>query len=430
MSEELSEIKSLKDTKKLLLKWKNDKNIQELKKFYDTKSFSGILGVERREMSHSNFIAWILNDTESHNLGQFAIRQLFDMLLEYGEDKIKNSLEEYNQINKRNLQFDNLYKALMLNSYIIKDLNIGVERVLTGGRIDIIVSMMIRSDKKDIELPEKVNIIIENKVDSSEHSSQTKTYYKYYTKDAKYEKDLNLFVFLLPVSTSKLFEPLAECEHFININYQLLSDNIFERALNHDISDRVKFMITEYLLSLRKPSKENKGHTMATGTLEKELLKEFWETNKDLLVSLFPIIAEEEQDKDLKKTLGMVANAVKEARDNTKYTFNEIEKLAKGRLALEIIKTYANESSDITYEKLHKVLSAKIVGTDIIAKLEDAKKIYDRTNTARHFIKVDEIITTINGDKIVVSNQWSANERLATLIQFGKDQGNKIEEVN
>ena len=116
MDDELSEIERLNRTKSLLLKWKNDKNIQELKEFYDTKSFSGILGVERREMSHSNFIAWILNDRESHNLGQFAIRQLFDILLEYGEDKIKNSLDVYNQINEKSLQFDNLYKALMLNN--------------------------------------------------------------------------------------------------------------------------------------------------------------------------------------------------------------------------------------------------------------------------------------------------------------------------
>ena len=57
MNEEPSEEESLKKTKKLLLKWKNDKNIQELKEFYDTKSFSAILGVERNEMSHSNFIA-------------------------------------------------------------------------------------------------------------------------------------------------------------------------------------------------------------------------------------------------------------------------------------------------------------------------------------------------------------------------------------
>lgn len=312
-----AELESLNRTKESLLKWKNDKNIQELKEFYDTKSFSEILGVERREMSHSNFIAWILNDSESHNLGQFAIKQLFDMLLEYGEDKIKDSLNFYNEIRLLKdpkyiqLQFHNLYKALMLNSYIIEDLKVGVERVLTGGRIDIIVSMKIQSKNNDIELPKKVNIIIENKVDSSEHSSQTKTYYDYYTTNEDYKNDLNIFVFLLPISTSRLHERLADSEHFININYQLLSDNIFERALNHDISDRVNFMITEYLLSLRKPSKENKGQIMATGRLEKELLQEFWEEHQELLMPIFPIIADLEEDPEKAKILKEVAESMK-----------------------------------------------------------------------------------------------------------------------
>ncbi len=281
--DKLNKEEGLKKTKKLLLKWKNDKNIQELKEFYDTKSFSAILGVEQREMSHSNFIAWILNDKESHHLGQFAIKQLLDILLEYGEEKIKNSLEEYNKINTKELKFDNLYKALMLNSYIIEDLEIGVEQGLKGGRIDILVSMTIRSDKENIELPEKVNIIIENKVDSSEHSNQTTKYYNYYTKADKYKKSLNLFVFLLPISTSKLSKQIVKSEHFININYQLLADNIFERALTLDISNRVRFIISEYLLSLRKPSK--KGTVMAIGKLEEELLKDFWEKHQELLIN-------------------------------------------------------------------------------------------------------------------------------------------------
>jgi len=181
-----------------------------------------------------------------------------------------------------------------------------IEKVLTKGRIDIIVSMMIRSSNENIELPKKVNIIIENKVDSSEHSNQTKKYYDDYTKDYKYKNDLNLFVFLLPVATSKLSDNLAKCEHFININYQLLADNIFERALNHDISDRVKFIITEYLLSLRKPSK--KGTIMAIGKLEEELLKDFWEEHQELLMQMFPIIADLEEDQEKATILREVAD--------------------------------------------------------------------------------------------------------------------------
>ena len=126
MSKEIS----LEKVKQLLLKWKNDKNIQKLKTFYNTKSFSKILGVERREMSHSNFIAWILDDKESHNLSQFAIRQLFDILLEYGEDGIQYSLNLYNENNDKKIEYNNLYKSLMLENYKIEDLDINVEKVI------------------------------------------------------------------------------------------------------------------------------------------------------------------------------------------------------------------------------------------------------------------------------------------------------------
>ncbi len=352
--DKFNEEKSLKQTKKLLLQWKNDKNIQKLKEFYDIKSFSAILGVEQREMSHSNFIAWILNDKESHYLGQFAIKQLLDILLKYGEEKIKNSLENYNQINTKELKFDNLYKALMLNNYIIEDLRIGVEQGLKGGRIDIIVSMTIRSNK--IELPEKVNIIIENKVDSSEHSNQTTKYYNYYMKADKYKNSLNLFVFLLPVSTSKLSKQMAKSEHFININYQLLADNIFERALTLDISDRVRFIISEYLLSLRKASK--KGTVMAIGKLEEELLKDFWEKHQELLMQIFPIIANLEEDEDKAKILRDVADEMNKnfrRYDNLNdYINNELtnrteDNIERLRLLMNKIESVFENKIEITY---------------------------------------------------------------------------------
>jgi len=315
LMEEIDEVESLKKTKRLLLKWKNDKNIQKLKEFYDTKSFSRILGVERREMSHSNFIAWILNDKEDHHLGQFAIKQLFDMILEHGEDRIKNALELYNKNNTESLKFDNLYKALMLNTYSIEDLEIGIEKVLIGGRIDIIVSMTMQSTKNDMELAQKVNIIIENKVDSSEHSNQTTTYYEYYTRDEKYKNDLNLFVFLLPVPTSKLLDKLADCEHFINLNYQLLSNNIFERALELDISERVKFIINEYLLSLRKPANKNKGVIMAIGKLEEELLIDFWEQHSDLIEAVAePTMLSDNVSEENKDKATAVSNSLKIAK--------------------------------------------------------------------------------------------------------------------
>ena len=416
----MSEAESLEKTKQLLLKWKNDKNIQKLKSFYKTKSFSGILGVERREMSHSSFIAWILDDKESHNLSQFAIRQLFDILIEWGEDKIHDSLDLYNERNSTKLEYDNLYKSLMLGTYKIEDLNIDVEKVIKDKkRIDIIISMTIDSEKENVDLPPKVNIIIENKVDSSEYDNQTKTYYNYYSTNEKYKNDLNLFVYLLPISTSRLHEKLADDEHYINMNYQLLSDNIFERALTHDISDRVRFIISEYLLSLRKPSKENKGQTMATGQLEKELLKEFWEEHQALLNPAFGVLKEiaiEDGDEEAAKTFG---NMQKESKDLTKYSFNGKYNLSKGKLVLEVVRQYVIEHPDATFQELEQEFYS-ILRKHVVATLEDAIARNIKDNKKRYFVNKNDVITLADGTEISVYSGWSAGGNFENIFEFAK----------
>ncbi len=63
-----------------IINFKNDSDFQKLEKFYYSKSFSEILGVSRREMSHSSFISWLLNKSESHNLGDFTIKKFLDII--------------------------------------------------------------------------------------------------------------------------------------------------------------------------------------------------------------------------------------------------------------------------------------------------------------------------------------------------------------
>lgn len=38
-----------------------------------------ILGVAHRELQHSNFLAWLFNPNESHNLGDFAIKEFIKL---------------------------------------------------------------------------------------------------------------------------------------------------------------------------------------------------------------------------------------------------------------------------------------------------------------------------------------------------------------
>jgi len=409
------------DIKKLLLKWKKDKNIQQLKQFYETKSFSEILGIERREVSHSNFIAWMLNDKESHGLSDFGIKKLLDILIEYGEYKIEKAVNLYKE-KKDDKKWDDLYKTLMLGSYDIINLEIETEKAITDKkRIDIVISMEIKSEKKDVELPKKINIIIENKVDSKVHDNQTENYFKHYEENNK--KECNIFVFLLPVEISKLREDFAGEEHYININYQLLADNIFEKALEQDLSKRIKFIIEEYLLSLRT---QNKGEVMAIGNLEKELLKDFWEEHQEFLSSAFKVLAEEETDEELKNNFQEMATINEKARDKTKYNFNGKNKLAKGKLVFEVIKKYVEKNEKATLDNLQNQFQKKMKSFLTIEK--DFKEKYEGNPDIRH--SKEPII--VNEEKIYISTQWvkeSIDEFIKNVKELNLGSDFDIKEV-
>ena len=64
-----------------IIKFKNDVGSQHLDKYYSTKSYSEILGVSRKELSHSHFLAWLLNNQESHNLSSYPIKKFLEILV-------------------------------------------------------------------------------------------------------------------------------------------------------------------------------------------------------------------------------------------------------------------------------------------------------------------------------------------------------------
>lgn len=277
---------SLAKTIELLLNFKHDTKVQKLKEFYSTKSFSEILKIERKEVSHSSFITWILDVKEQHNLGDFAIKRFLDILLKYGKD-----IDE------------KLYEILIIGNYTIDNFFIETEyHIKEVGFIDIFISMEINSIKDNETINKPINIIIENKVYSKENEGQTEKYYYHFenSKEETYKKDINIYIYLTPLSMielNNLQEVQCECKKFIQINYQILSDNIFELIEQQNTSQRTKIIVQEYLKSLSKPIKDNnktlKGKIMATTKQEQDLLKEFLNEHNELFLTAFKIRGED-----------------------------------------------------------------------------------------------------------------------------------------
>ena len=88
---------SEKEIVALLTDFHNDTSYAELKRFYLTKSFPEILSIDRREMSHSAFLAWLFDKEESHELGDFPIKQLMKILVQ--RDLLRNRKRHKNKTN-------------------------------------------------------------------------------------------------------------------------------------------------------------------------------------------------------------------------------------------------------------------------------------------------------------------------------------------
>ena len=159
-----------------IIKFKNDVDSQRLDSYYSTKSYSEILGVSRKELSHSNFIAWLLNDQESHNLSSYPIKKFLEILVISSKEKQSHQHKE-------------LFDAIITDDLIINNLSVFTERAIEKvGRIDIYIEANISYSEKQ----QKLRIIIENKVATKEHSDQTKKYYDYYEslKDGSWVSEL------------------------------------------------------------------------------------------------------------------------------------------------------------------------------------------------------------------------------------------------
>jgi hypothetical protein len=283
----------LSEIRNSIIKFNNDVTTQLLKAYYNEKSYSEILGVSRKELSHSNFICWILNPDESHGLSDFGLKRFFEILItsKFWFERDQSEL------------FDNI----LTGNYKLQSVSTLREHPIGEmGRIDILVELEIVTDCTN-----RVRLVIENKVLSSEGKDQTNRYYNYF--ENINDDYLNIYVYLTAISSLDLEElssPECENSHFIQINYQSLVDNLFEPALKQNISSVAAFYINQYIQSLSQPSFDNEGSDfergliMAIGTEERKLLEKFWTGNqKIILAALYAISSDPNQDKDVRDSV-------------------------------------------------------------------------------------------------------------------------------
>lgn len=257
-----------------------------IRRYYEQPSFMGLLNVGRKELPHSCIISWLFDsasfnqdtpDSPLMHLLDIAVKRA-DQQDKIGEDRpISTCLS--NSIYGRAFSIE---RSVCTREEVIIDKE--------GNRRRSDISIRCNINYRNEGTKQKLNICIENKVLSSEHTSQTSAYSNYYLDDG----DDWLFLFLTPLSSVKLdnYEQLekgnrCESDMFIQINYQDLLDYVLEPLINSvDKRSQVYFIIDDYIKTLRYPimeEKSNKKTIMAMGQEETKLLNDFWEGNHELI---------------------------------------------------------------------------------------------------------------------------------------------------
>lgn len=202
------------NTKEELSNLIKDPKLEELSLSLHTPNFFNILNATKTEIRHSNFLAWLMSPHESHNLNTIFIKWFLKEIF---------SSEKINWANEFSLDSLNLHSIKVYREW---------------QRIDILI------------LHENFVIVIENKIDSSEHSRQLNKYSQIVNDTFP---ELNkAYVFLTIDGLNPKDE--EDANQYISIDYQLIKSliEIVLSVYKNSLSQRIQYYIEDYLLVLNR----------------------------------------------------------------------------------------------------------------------------------------------------------------------------------
>lgn len=326
-----------------------------VKSFFERDNIWKILDIQRYEPSHSAFLVWFFNQNNSQNS---HIKYLLNLLIYKANETILS--DGWN----KTVDMKKFANAILTGSYSVKAVSVEPEvfvnrlsKVPDSDRLDVFIRCVISiDDGLGNEQEKTLEIIIENKVDSTEGTakiktkglsvcpsdynsmSQTKRYYyscsKEYSNRLRDNVDYQLFVFLTPERKK------CDSPNYILISYQDMVDYVFENFLkSHDVDANAKSLIVAYLHNLGNPFNKNKKEIIAMTTEERELLVGFYNRNKQLFETMIEAMIQQatnDGDKESADAFSTVKEELKKSSTRHYYAVN-----GKGRyLSYQVIEKY------------------------------------------------------------------------------------------
>jgi hypothetical protein len=174
----------------------------------------GAIGVVRQELRHSDFLAFLLDPSQNHGLGDAFAKRLLQRALAGGRGTASS------------LTPVELDTASLIQAEVRREWQ----------NIDILL----------VDEPNRLAVIIENKVDSGEHSGQLIRYWDAVTR--QYPNHRTIGLFLTPDGDT------PTDERYVSIDYSMVCD-VLDRLLqsrSSTIGPEVRLTITHYVQMLRR----------------------------------------------------------------------------------------------------------------------------------------------------------------------------------
>lgn len=310
---------------KQIIKFNSDKELVSLREMYNRPSFFEIISKARSETTYSAFLKWLLLENCTDNNIANPIYLLLNILVQRSDEQQQSKKTTLIKEDIKSIIATKHLKILSTKVEIEKNVSSLAQVVLdenkklppkrreqlekiaakSQDRIDIFIECELDHAGKE----NKLQIIIENKIDSKEGGSKsspktgdaeydgkeaTQTRRYYLGTNSNKTGTLQIYVYLTPLSTRELddfanlsSEKKCNDEHFVQINYQDIVDGIALPMLaSSSLSSRSRFFVEEFVNELTFPSLEGSSvHSSIALSSEYEgMLTKIWETHKQLII--------------------------------------------------------------------------------------------------------------------------------------------------
>lgn len=177
-----------------------------------------ILNINRQELRHSDFLAFLLDPNKSGEIGLQFLRNFLALL---SKDIVPAQLSF----------FDMLYGN-------IEKVNVSREVAVKNGRIDILIELEITKENK-----QQIVIAIENKVDTGEHDNQLGKY-KEFLSGGRYKDHTKVMLYLSPDKA----EPSDN--DWTAIDYEFIY-TVLNRIDTETADNTIKTLVNDYKKTIR-----------------------------------------------------------------------------------------------------------------------------------------------------------------------------------